>query len=64
MAISSAQITVLNQTHRPYKYRVNESRDMSRDHFAKNLKLVAGLRKEIERQHFFSLILIISNTVE
>ena len=39
-----------------YKYFVYKSRDISRDHFAKNRKLLttwwAVLKKEIERWHF------------
>ena len=53
LAITSAWMMALNQnfgTHKElivrnilkYKYRVNESRDMAREHFAKNLKLLTN----------------------
>ena len=36
-----------------YKHCVNKSFDMSRVHFAKNRKLLAGLRKEIGKKKTF-----------
>ena len=46
-----------------YKYCVNKSRDMSRDHLAKNGKTGGGFSKRNRTMTFFSFILNISNTL-